>query len=120
VAGDKLRHRFLAEIKTAIPGGTSAGDDFLIHAGVALQVGCLSAKSARMGNLAAQTHCAEVKFASPLEAVTEAVRRLENEEAMDYINPKPMTNEEASQVYALDVEWENVERSLAGRVKPEV
>jgi hypothetical protein len=49
VVGDKLRHRFFAVIKTAIPGGTSAGDDFLIRADVALQVGCLSAKSARMG-----------------------------------------------------------------------
>ena len=59
------------------------------------------------------------RFASPQEAVTEAVRRLESEEALDYLNPKPLTAEEADQVYALDAEWEQVERAMAGRVLPE-
>ncbi len=59
-------------------------------------------------------------FSSPDEAVTEAVRRLEKEEAQDYLNPKPLTDEEAAQVYASDAEWEKVELSLAGRARPEV
>lgn len=60
------------------------------------------------------------RFESPQEAVSEAVRRLEKEEVLDYLNPKPMTLEEADQVYAADAEWEQVERALAGRARPEV
>ena len=60
------------------------------------------------------------RFASPQEAVTEAVRRLETEESLGYLIPKPLTAEEAAHVYAADVEWENVECAIAGRAKPEV
>ena len=60
------------------------------------------------------------RFASPQEAVTEAVRRLETEEALGYLNPKPLTAEEAAQVYAADAQWEQVERAVAGRARPEV
>ncbi len=59
------------------------------------------------------------KFASPQEAVTEALRRLEAEEALDCLNPRPLTPEEADQVYAPDREWDDVERVVAGRAKPE-
>ena len=60
------------------------------------------------------------RFGSPQEAVTEAVRRLESDEALDYLNPKPLSAEEAAQIYAADAEWEKVERSSAGRARPEV
>jgi Arc/MetJ-type ribon-helix-helix transcriptional regulator len=60
------------------------------------------------------------RFASPQEAVTEAVRRLETEEALGYLNPKPLTAEEAAEVYAADVEWEKVERAVSGRARPEM
>lgn len=60
------------------------------------------------------------RFASPQEAVTEAVRRLGTDEALGYLNPKPLTAEEAAQVYAGDAEWEKVERAVAGRARPEV
>ena len=59
------------------------------------------------------------KFASPQEAVSEAVRRLEAEEAMRWLNPEPLTADEAEQVYAPDAGWEQIERAMAGRVKPE-
>ncbi len=60
------------------------------------------------------------KFASPQEAVTEAVRRLDAEETMGWLNPEPLTVNESAQVYATDAEWEKVERAMAGRVKPEL
>lgn len=60
------------------------------------------------------------KFASPQEAVTEAVRRLDAEETMGLLNLEPLTVNEAAQVYAPDAEWEKVERAMAGRVKPEL
>jgi Arc/MetJ-type ribon-helix-helix transcriptional regulator len=60
------------------------------------------------------------RFATRDEAVTEAVRRLEAEESGAHLNPKPLTAEEAEKVYATDPEWEAVERSLAGRARPEV
>jgi Arc/MetJ-type ribon-helix-helix transcriptional regulator len=59
------------------------------------------------------------RFASPQEAVAEAVRRLETDEALDYLNPKPLSSEDAAQIYAMDPEWETVERSMAGRARPE-
>ena len=59
------------------------------------------------------------RFESPQAAVSEAVRRLEKEEVLDYLNPKPLTPEEANQVYAADLAWEQVERALAGRARPE-
>lgn len=60
------------------------------------------------------------RFASPQDAVMEAVRRLATEEALGYLIPTPLTAEEADQVYAVDVEWEKVERAMAGRAKPEL
>ena len=60
------------------------------------------------------------RFPSPHEAVTEAVRRLERDIAKDDLLPVPLTAEQAVQVYAADAVWELVERSLAGRAKPEV
>ena len=60
------------------------------------------------------------RFASAQEAVAEAVRRLETDEAMDYLNPKPLSAEEAARIYAADAEWEKVERAAAGRARPEV
>ena len=60
------------------------------------------------------------RFHSPHEAVTEAVRRLALDIAKDDLLPVPLTAEQAEQVYAADSEWEMVERSLAGRAKPEV
>jgi Arc/MetJ-type ribon-helix-helix transcriptional regulator len=64
------------------------------------------------------------RFASAQEAVTEAVRRLETEESLGYLNPRPLTaaeaEAEAEQVYAPDAEWETIERSMAGRARPEV
>ena len=60
------------------------------------------------------------RFASPQEAVSEAVRRLEADEALEYLNPKPFSAEEAAQIYAADAEWEKVERFTAGRARPEV
>ena len=60
------------------------------------------------------------RFASPQEAVPEAVRRLQTEESLGYLNPKPLTAEEAAHIYATDSEWEKVERAVAGRARPEV
>ncbi len=60
------------------------------------------------------------RFASAEEAVTEAVRRLEYDDVADVLNPKPLTTEEAEQVYAADPEWEKVEQAVAGRVRPEL
>lgn len=60
------------------------------------------------------------KFASPQEVVSEALRRLDAEEGMNWLRPEPLTANEAAQIYAPDTEWERVERALAGRVKPEV
>ena len=60
------------------------------------------------------------RFASRQEAIAEAVRLLETEETFNYLNPKPLTADEAAQVYATDTEWEQVERSMAGRARPEV
>lgn len=60
------------------------------------------------------------RFASPQDAVTDAVRCLETDEVLDYLNPKPLSAEEAAQIYAADAEWEKMERSLAGRARPEV
>ena len=45
---------------------------------------------------------------------------METEEALGYLNPKPLTAEEAAEVYAADAEWEKVERAVAGRAKPEL
>ena len=59
------------------------------------------------------------RFGSPQEAVSEAVRRLETDEALEYLNPKPLSAEEAAQIYAADAEWEKVERSVARRARPE-
>ena len=60
------------------------------------------------------------RFASPQEAVTEAVRRLESSESADFLNPRPLTAEEAERVYAVDAEWEKVEQAVAGRARPEL
>ncbi len=60
------------------------------------------------------------RFASPEEAVTEAVRRLEADEAVGYLNPAPLTTAEAALVYAPDPKWERMERAVAGRARPEV
>lgn len=60
------------------------------------------------------------KFATPQDAVAEAVRRLAAEEAADWLDLRPLTEEEANQVYAPDVAWEKVERGTAGRARPEV
>jgi putative addiction module CopG family antidote len=59
------------------------------------------------------------RFASQDEAVAEAIRRLEADEAMDYLNPPPLTLKEAEAVYGSDPEWEAVELALAGQIKPE-
>lgn len=60
------------------------------------------------------------RFRSPQEAVSEAVRRLERQINQDDLVPAPLTDEEAAQIYAPDAEWEKIERSLAGRARPEV
>lgn len=60
------------------------------------------------------------RFASPQDAVAEAVRRLAAEEAHGSLIPTPLTAEEADQVYAADAEWEKVERASAGHAKPEL
>jgi Arc/MetJ-type ribon-helix-helix transcriptional regulator len=60
------------------------------------------------------------RFASAEEAIVEAVRRLEADEAIDHLNPKPLSAEDAEQIYGADDEWEKVERSMAGRARPEV
>ena len=60
------------------------------------------------------------RFASPQEVVTEALRRLETEEMGDYLNPAPLTVEEAEKVYGADAAWEKVELAAAGRARPEV
>ena len=60
------------------------------------------------------------RFNSPQEAVTEAVKRLAAEETLNWLNPMPLTDEEAAAVYATDRDWEVVEKAAAGRVKPEV
>ena len=60
------------------------------------------------------------RFASPQEAVTEAVRRLEADEALGCLTPVPLTAAEAASVYAPDAEWEQVEQASAGRARPEV
>ena len=57
------------------------------------------------------------RFASPQEALTEAVRRLEADEALGYLTPAPLTAAEAALVYAPDAEWE---QASAGRARPEV
>lgn len=59
------------------------------------------------------------RFASPQEAVTEALRRLESSEVADFLNPQPLSAEEAESVYAADDEWEKVEQAVAGRARPE-
>lgn len=60
------------------------------------------------------------RFASPQEAIAEALRRLESDEALGCLIPKPLTAEEAAQVYAPDAEWEKVERATSGRAAPEI
>ena len=60
------------------------------------------------------------RFATRDEAIAEAVRRLETDEAIEHINPRALTAEEAEQIYAADAAWETVERSVAGRARPEV
>lgn len=59
------------------------------------------------------------RFATPEEAIVEAVRRLESDEVRDFLNPQALTPDEAAQVYAADGEWERVEHAVAGRAKPE-
>lgn len=60
------------------------------------------------------------RFKTPQEAVGEAVKRLAAEETLNWLNPVPLTEEEAAAVYAPDPEWEVVEKAMAGRAKPEV
>lgn len=60
------------------------------------------------------------RFASPQEAVTEAVRRLASAETADFLSVQPLTAEEANFVYAADAEWEKVEQAIAGRSRPEL
>jgi Arc/MetJ-type ribon-helix-helix transcriptional regulator len=60
------------------------------------------------------------RFGSPQEAVSEAVRRLEKQISHDDLIPEPLTDAEAAQIYATDAEWEKIERSIAGRARPEV
>ncbi len=60
------------------------------------------------------------RFASRQEAIMEAVRLLETEEVLGCLSPKPLTAEEADQIYSVDEEWEQVERSVAGQARPEV
>jgi Arc/MetJ-type ribon-helix-helix transcriptional regulator len=60
------------------------------------------------------------RFKSPQEAVTEAVKRLAAEETQNWLNPMPLTDEEAASVYAVDADWEAVEKAAAGRARPEV
>jgi putative addiction module CopG family antidote len=59
------------------------------------------------------------RFASQDEAVAEAVRRLEAEEALDHLNPPALTVQEAEAIYGSDPEWESVELALASQIKPE-
>lgn len=59
------------------------------------------------------------RFASRDEAITEALRRLAAEEELGFLNPQPLTPDEADGVYAANPEWEKTECSLAGRAKPE-
>ena len=60
------------------------------------------------------------RFSSPQEAVSEAVKRLAEEETMHWLHPLPLTEQEAAAVYAPDEAWESVERAAAGLAKPEV
>lgn len=60
------------------------------------------------------------RFTSPQEAVTEAVKRLAEDETMCWLNPQPLTDAEATSVFAPDAAWEAVEKATAGRAKPEV
>ena len=60
------------------------------------------------------------RFNTRDEAVVETVRRLETDEAVSFLNPQPLSADEAEQVYAADPAWESIERSLAGQVMPEV
>jgi len=60
------------------------------------------------------------RFASPQEAVTEAVKRLAEEETIHWLHPAPFTEAEAAAVYAPDAAWESVENASAGLAKPEV
>ncbi|MDA1275447.1 MAG: type II toxin-antitoxin system ParD family antitoxin [Verrucomicrobia bacterium] len=50
------------------------------------------------------------RFGNQSEIVREALRRMEREE-MTYLNPPPMTAEQARQAFAPDGEWEKVERA---------
>ena len=59
------------------------------------------------------------RFVSPDEAVAEAVRRLAADEAVAWLNPKPLSVSEAELVYGTDAAWESVEQSLAGMARPE-
>jgi len=59
------------------------------------------------------------RFTSRDEAVAEAVRRLAADESVTWLNPAPLSQDEADQVYAADAAWEAVEQSLAGLAGPE-
>lgn len=59
------------------------------------------------------------RFSSRDDALAEAVRRLETDEALGYLNPTPLTVQEAEEVYGSDPEWEAVENSLTGQMRPE-
>jgi hypothetical protein len=52
--------------------------------------------------------------------VTEAVKRLAEEETIHWLHPVPFTEAEAAAVYAPDAAWESVEDASAGLAKPEV
>ena len=60
------------------------------------------------------------RFRSVQEAVFEAVKRMEKQFEQEHLQPAPLTEEEAERVYAPDAAWDQVERSLAGRARPEV
>lgn len=49
------------------------------------------------------------RFGNQSEIVREALRRMEREETA-YLNPPPMTEEQARQAFAADPNWEQVER----------
>ena len=56
------------------------------------------------------------RFGNQSEIVREALRRMEREE-MVYLNPPPMTEEQARQAFARDPEWEKVEHAAVRKSK---
>ena len=59
------------------------------------------------------------RFPSREAAVVEAVELLKTEESRGWLQPQPLSDAEAEQVYAADPEWETTENSLAGLAAPE-